>query len=317
MEYRKLISFGKSSYVVSLPKSWVRQNKLNKGDLIYFEEKDTSLILGAKEQDSTEDRSCTIVTDEKPLTQLRRELNAAYIENYREIIFRGKDLKEKSEQILPFVRDLIALEVLELDSSKIVTRDFLNMEKVSVIQLVKKMDIIVRSMLKDCAQSFTEKNAENILLRDQDVNRLSFLLYRVIRYGMRNQTRIFKNYSLTPIDLLNSYWATFHLEAIADESKRISRAMQKSAFLSKPKQQEFIALVRQAESLYLDMIKAYYENNKEKAFELSNRKVPLVTTVNKFYDDVRTAGKDVSYMVDRFRRLVSSVHEMDRLVYQY
>ena len=317
MEYRKLISFGKSSYVVSLPKSWVRQNKLNKGDLIYFEEKDTALILGAKEQDSTEDRTCTITTDEKPLTQLRRELNAAYIENYREIIFKGKDLKEKSEQILPFVRDLIALEVLELDSSKIVTRDFLNMEKVSIIQLVKKMDIILRSMLKDCAQSFTEKNAENILLRDQDVNRLSFLLYRVIRYGMRNQSRIFKNYSLAPIDLLNSYWVTFHLEAIADESKRISRAMQKSTFISRPKQQEFVALVRQAESLYLDMIKAYYETNKEKAFELSNRKVPLVTAVNKFYDEVRSTGKDVAYMVDRFRRLVSSIHELDRLVYQY
>ena len=45
MEYRKLISFGKSSYVVSLPKSWVVQNKLKKGDLLYFDEKEKDLIL--------------------------------------------------------------------------------------------------------------------------------------------------------------------------------------------------------------------------------------------------------------------------------
>ncbi|MDO8656905.1 MAG: PhoU domain-containing protein, partial [Nanoarchaeota archaeon] len=255
-----------------------------------------------------------ILTDGKSLLQLRRELNAAYIENYREIIFKGKDLKEKSEEILQFIRDLIALEVLELDSTKIVTRDFLDMEKVSIIQLVKKMDIIVRSMLKDCIESFTEKNAENIELRDHDVNRISFLLYRVIRYGMRNQSKIFKNYNLTTVNLLNFYWMTFHLEVIADEAKRIARSMQKLS-ISKIKQQEFIALIRQAELFYLDMIKAHYDANKERAFELSNRKIPLVNAVNKFYDGIKDT-KDVSYMVDRFRRLVSSIHELDRLTYQ-
>ncbi|MDO8656313.1 MAG: AbrB/MazE/SpoVT family DNA-binding domain-containing protein, partial [Nanoarchaeota archaeon] len=63
MEYRKLISFGKSSFVVSLPKSWVIQNKLKKGDLIYMEENEGTLILGAKEHESTEDKSTIILTD--------------------------------------------------------------------------------------------------------------------------------------------------------------------------------------------------------------------------------------------------------------
>ena len=45
MEFRKLISFGKSSYVVSLPKAWVVQQKLKKGDLIAVDEAGPKLIL--------------------------------------------------------------------------------------------------------------------------------------------------------------------------------------------------------------------------------------------------------------------------------
>ena len=316
MEYRKLISFGKSSFVVSLPKSWVKNNKLKKGDLIYFDEKDSYLMLRPHEIEQQEDRVTTILVDGKSLALIRRELNAAYIENYREITFKGKELKEKSEQILKYIRDLIALEVLEIDSNKIITKDFLNMNKVSIIELLKKMDIIVRSMLKDCSQCFAEKNATNIALRDEDVNRLSFLLYRVIRHGMQNQTMIFKNYNLSSIDLLNCYWATFHLEAIADETKRVSRVMQ-IAILSAKKQQEFVALLKRAEDFYLEMIKAQYSKNREKAFELSNWKGPLVQAVNAFYNENSPGSKEISYMIDRFRRMIGAIHELDRLTYQY
>ena len=52
MEYRKLISFGKSSFVVSLPKSWIKQNKLKKGDLIHFEDEGNNLVIKKKEEES-------------------------------------------------------------------------------------------------------------------------------------------------------------------------------------------------------------------------------------------------------------------------
>ena len=125
MEYRKLISFGKNSYVVSLPKTWVKQNKLKKGDLISLEEKPGSIFLSAKNGEEIEEKSCVINIDGKVLNQLKRELNAAYIENNREIVFLGKEIKTRSSELLEIIRDLIALEVLELDSSRIVTKDFL------------------------------------------------------------------------------------------------------------------------------------------------------------------------------------------------
>ena len=52
MDYRKLIAFGKNSFVISVPKQWIKQNKLNKGDLIYLDESGPNLILSKKERRS-------------------------------------------------------------------------------------------------------------------------------------------------------------------------------------------------------------------------------------------------------------------------
>jgi len=138
MEYRKLIAFGKSSYVISLPKAWIRQQKMKKGDLIYLEERENSLLLSSKIQGSPEPKKITISVDNKKIPQIRREVNAAYIENYREIALVGKQLKQQSAELLDMARSLIALEVLEITTEKIVTKDFLDMDKVSIKELIKK-----------------------------------------------------------------------------------------------------------------------------------------------------------------------------------
>jgi len=317
MEYRKLISFGKSSFVVSLPKTWVVQNKLKKGDLIYFDEKDNNLFLSFTENKHDEEKKKTIDVDGKEFFQIKRELNAAYIENYREIVFKGKEIKDKSKEILEYVRELIALEVLEIDSTKIVTKDFLDMDHVSVQDLVKKMDIIIRSMLKDCSLTFQENNAENLNLRDKDVNRLSYLLYRAIRFGIENPSKMLKKFGISPIDLLNYYWLTFHLEAIADEAKRVARTMNKIT-ISKDKQQEFEQLLRQAEDLYVEIIKAYYKNDRDRGLLLSNKKHILVRTANTFLEKNPAKNNgELGYMIDRYRRMVSAIHEISRLTYQH
>ena len=48
MDYRKIISFGKTSFVMSIPKSWVIKNGLKKGDLVSLEENEGNLIMSPK-----------------------------------------------------------------------------------------------------------------------------------------------------------------------------------------------------------------------------------------------------------------------------
>ena len=317
MEYRKLISFGKSSYVVSLPKPWVRHNKLKKGDLIYIDEKENSLMLSPRPESKDEHKKIIINVDGKDIYLLQRELISAYIGNYRKITFNGKELAEKSEKLLDLIRKQIALEVIELDSNQIVAKDFLNMDEVSVVELIHKMDLIVRYMLKDTSKSFTEKNASNIALRDDDVNRLSFLVYRVVRYGLNNQSKFLKIHNLGASDLFNSYWITLHLEIIADESKRSSRIIE-TLSLSKKHRQEFIEILNHAEEFYIEAMKCYYNNDTGRAFELSTWKNPLMVKIDQFVNMLK-GDKDIigiSNLSFRMKRMVGSIHELQRFVYQ-
>src|SRR3989338_6152045 len=45
MEFRKLISFGKSSFILSLPKGWVEKSNLKKGDSLAVDEKGKDLVI--------------------------------------------------------------------------------------------------------------------------------------------------------------------------------------------------------------------------------------------------------------------------------
>ena len=70
MDYRKLIKFGESSHVISLPASWIRKNNLKKGDHIYFEENgNNELVITAEiKKFEPEQQEITIDIDGKDLT---------------------------------------------------------------------------------------------------------------------------------------------------------------------------------------------------------------------------------------------------------
>src|SRR3989344_9551201 len=128
MEYRKLISFGKSSYVVSLPKPWIIQNKLKKGDLIYFDENGTSLVLKKSDTSlSMPEKEAVINIDGKSDERLQREVNAAYVLNNRKITLKGNELKRNVRKVQQTFQNLMALEVMEQTNDSIVAKDFLNM----------------------------------------------------------------------------------------------------------------------------------------------------------------------------------------------
>ena len=95
MEYRKLIKFGNSSHVISIPNNWVKKNKLKKGDLIYFEENGKGeLILNSElKKEEHQLKEITINVNNKEASTIQREIMNAYINDIDIINIIG-DLKK-------------------------------------------------------------------------------------------------------------------------------------------------------------------------------------------------------------------------------
>lgn len=314
MEYRKLISFGKNSFVVSLPKSWVVQSKLKKGDLIYIDVNDQNLILSKNETNKVNlDKVQTINIDGKPLNLIAREVNAAYISNCRTIILKGNDIKDKIKNLQSIFQNLIALEVMEQTSSSIIAKDFLNIDQVSVDELIRKMDIITRTMLKESAQNIYTDNYENINQRDKDVNRLYFLLYRTVLYNMENLSNAYKKLKLSPVDLLNYLFAGFYIEGIADEARRTARYSRLINVDNKEKAMwdKFFERIIQ---YYIDTTKSVYNKDYNLALNLSSLKEGFNKELDVF--DKRNSEVNFVTMSGRVRRMLSYIHSLGRIVYE-
>jgi len=313
MEYRKLISFGKSSYVVSLPRSWVKQNKLVKGDLIYIEENGPSLVLSKKTDIDTEEKERVINIDGKDIPRIEREVNAAYIANYRKIVLRGKELKGKIKDLQAVIQGLIALEIMEQSSDSIIAKDFLNMDKVSIPELIRKMDVVTRTMLKESAKIFVDDNYQNINERDKDVNRLYFLLYRGTLYNLSNPMKAIKNFNLTAVDLLKLQSIGYYIEGIADEARRFARHARQLA-ISPAEKQKMEQMLNRIIDFYVETMKAFYANDVEAALKLSELKKKF----NEDIDELEERNKTVLYYTNvtgRMRRMLSYLHNIGRPVY--
>lgn len=224
MEYRKLIKFGNSSHVISIPKNWINRNNIVKGDTVYFEENDEGdLVVSARDRDERgEKKVVTINIDDLTTKEVELELIASYMKEFSTIIIKGKDIAKREYEVREIIKRLVAIEVIEQTNEKIVAKDFLNIKEVRLEDLRKRLDIVIKSMLHDSKLGKGREYYESLKTRDLDANRFSYLLFRVLRRCIE-KPGIKKEVGLTALEVVNEQTLVLTMERIGDLSKRISR----------------------------------------------------------------------------------------------
>ena len=315
MEYRKLISFGKNSFVISLPKPWIRQHKLVKGDLIYVEETGPNLMLSKKEfNKGSGEKEKVILVDGKSRDWIERVVCSTYINNYNKIIFKGKELRGKVKELQSVIQNLIALEIMEQTTDTIVAKVFLDMETVSVNELVRKMDIVTRTMLKEACEIFKDDNYESLNERDKDVNRLYFLHSRAVLFYLDNPMKAVKSHKLNPSALLRAHKIAFYVEAVADEARRIARyAREEISAAKKKKIEDFLLEIL---NYYTTTIKAAHTSDENLALEQADCKEIFYKKLKDWEEDSKKTP-DVYKLMNRMQRIVSLIHNLGRVIYTF
>ncbi|NQU79276.1 hypothetical protein HQ545_05930 [Candidatus Woesearchaeota archaeon] len=266
MEQRKIIEFGKSSYVVSLPKSWLVQQGIVKGDRVYLHTvKDRLIILPTKDF-APHSRSVTLDVTKMSYREIRLHLISKYIRNFDEITLVSDTLQTKVREIRLIIQDLMAMEVVEENSSKIVARVFLKMEDIDPFDLIRKMDNVTRGMIVDSKESFSCNMYPNLSERDNGVNRLSYMLYRTVKH-LQATPSVAMEMGLDN-DRLRSMWvASVKVEQVADRVKRIAKLLYRTK-LNEADQKQFKELYSIIEQYYIDGMDAFYSLDADAAFKI-------------------------------------------------
>lgn len=288
MEYRKLIKFGNSSHVISIPKDWIKRNNMSKGDIVYFEESDKGdIVISAKNPEEREQKKIVNIKIDKLSTkELELEIVASYMKEFNTIIISGEEIKEREAEIREILKRLVAIEVIEQTDKKIVAKDFLNIKEIKLDDLRKRLDIVIKSMLHDSKLGKGKEKYESVVTRDLDANRFAYLLFRVLRRCIE-KPGIKKEIGLSSLEVVNEQTLVLTMEKIGDLAKRVSREDKKSN-LSTIEIKELNVIYESTIENYNKAISAYEKKNYSASREVYTNNKLIQKTCDKLKDKIKS-----------------------------
>jgi len=329
IDVRKLISFGKGSYILSMPKSWIEKNNLKKGDLISVSDDGFELILSANQQEKKLDvREINIDSKGKDLELLKAEIVSSYLNGYDTINILFENNNKEVPKIKDVIRNLSGLEIMEQTSTRIVAKNLININEISISNIIRRMDIITRAMIEDCILCCRGHcNYESIHDRDADVNRLYFLGYRVIKNAIKTP-RIAKSLNIDAWHLHSDNLVILRLEKIADRQKRIARYIC-TANLDRTTLAELDKIYTDIIEAYNEVMKSYYNQDKQLSIEIEVTNKDRTAACDKFLEKymnvhanskTRTSNSNlvaVAKIVENLKATTVEIRNMARTVLCY
>lgn len=223
MELRKVQRTPGGTFFVCLPKAWAERYGLDKGSVVAVDESTNGrLYIDATYKAHPSPR--TIVM--KPSPYLGREIVGKYLLGYDVIRIETKDhiSFEVRDIVKRAARQLIGLEIVEEDYASIVLQCLLEPSSFPPEKILRREYAITAGMHRDVVNAFVDGNislAKSVLSRDDEVNRLYFLLVRVLRTIIQNPS-LGAKLGVRPIDCLDYRLAANLVETIGDECVHVA-----------------------------------------------------------------------------------------------
>ncbi len=273
MEIRRVQEIG-GTCMISLPKKWAKSLGIRKGSTLAIEvgREGTLVIYPFKKE-----RGPKYVEIKYPLSSPRRlfdEMVAAYLSGYEVIKVKGNvriDYRDR-EIIKDVARRLIGFEIVEEDSTSITIQFLLETASLKPKRLFTRMHVITKGMYSDAVASIVEGDRELarvVVERDDEVDRLYFLLVRLLR-SVALDPSLGVEIGLSPIDCLDYRVASGILENIGDISVQLAKLQgweAKNREILKRAARELAFMQEKAVNSFLEKSR----REAEKVFELSER----------------------------------------------
>ncbi|HNY34052.1 MAG TPA: PhoU domain-containing protein [Methanothrix soehngenii] len=273
MDTRKVQRTGKSTFIVSLPKSWATKNGISAGSIIYINQGDNGALTLSTDR-SERDLKAKLDIGDKMGDHLVRDIIGCYVGGYRTIeVTAGHMSSLQKKDLHQIVNKLIGPEILEETINKVVIQDLLSSEELQSERALRRIKTVVKSMITDSFASLLSQNEDlalDVIQRDNDVDRLNLLISRQFTEILRSGS--VKQETLNPITAFNYMQAASNLERIADHAHRIAEiASKKSYNLPEGLKEELSRMEAQICGLIDDSISHLILTNSNKANELIDR----------------------------------------------
>lgn len=271
METRKVYVSGGSTYVISLPKKWVKKTNLKAGDSLIVTEHGSSLMIETsviENESRTKEIKISQITSSDALERL---LIAFYLVGYDTIKIKldRKDHLSYREIIRKIMDYLIGVEIVEDTNEEMALEIMLDYKRMSTKQILQRMFSIDRSMLLDLGKALKNMDiglAKDIMAREKEIDRLYFLVVRQLKSAVEYQQIAEKLGIESQRDCLGYRIVVKVLERIADHIENMAKSyiqlfeLQKEANLN-----DFIDITYSIVTIFEKSVQALFTRNNEMA----------------------------------------------------
>jgi phosphate uptake regulator len=222
-ELRKVQRTPSGTFFVCLPKPWAERYGLKRGSVVAVTETgDGRLLIDTEYGVEPSPRTVTL----KPEVHLSREIIGKYLLGFDIITVEAKDRIsfEVRDTVKNAVSRLIGLEIVEEDYSRIVMQCLLEPSSFPPEKILRRGYTIAAGMHHDVTNALVDGDinlAKSIIARDDEVNRLHFLLVRILRTIVQNPS-LTEKLGVQPIECLDYRLVASLVEAVGDECVRVA-----------------------------------------------------------------------------------------------
>lgn len=236
MDARKVLEMGGGTVLISLPKAWARRNGVVKGESILVEELSPSRLMVSPIGKEQEHKTAYIEYPGENLSHVTNDITGAYLLGYNDIKIEGRQTisREDRERVKLVISRLVGLEIMDEDSRSITLQFLPEPSSLDPEKMVRRMGSLTRGMLRDTREALTNGDRKTMSLiaeRDDEVDRLYFLLVRAIRTATID-VEVARRYSLTPVECLDYRVLASFVEGLGDTitefSGRVAAEMPRS-----------------------------------------------------------------------------------------
>jgi phosphate uptake regulator len=329
MEIRRVQITGGSSYIITLPKEWIKSLKIKKNDPlgIYIRSDGTLLLTPKMIQEQLHKIKEFDVSRIPKTTYLLQLLIGAYISGYTSIKITSPSRMSTAVRnvIRSFTQLAIGPEVIEETDTTVILKDLHNPTEMPLDRTIKRMHIIVKGMNEDAMRALqTNDNelAEDVFSRDNDIDRLHWLVARQYNILLQNVS-LAEKMNITIGMASTCFLISKIIERIGDHVVRIAQNI--SNLSQSNSERKIISRIVEADTIAIDIFNKSISSFFQKDLKASNEIIESVTKLEVLCEEISTlalqqkgiVAVSIGYIIESIRRIGEYAEDISENVINY
>ncbi|MCX8176490.1 MAG: phosphate uptake regulator PhoU [Candidatus Bathyarchaeota archaeon] len=279
-ETRKIQKTVDGTCLVSLPKRWIKKFNLKKGSIVYVRERSDGCLILDPQQTTEFSPEITL----KATGRIESKILSSYLLGYEIINLESPKITEDCLKRVKLMMDrLVGVELTEETPQKIVLQCLLKPTAYSPEKILRREYVLSMSMLKDLFSILLNSDAElakSLTEKDDEIDRLYFLLVRILRTIILNP-KLGEKLEISPMDCLDYRIAASLIENIADRVVLVAREINRTLPFKLP--ESCIAEIKNVgENIYFmyeSAIKAFFSKNEKIHTEAIEKMYDVINSI--------------------------------------